>query len=126
MIVLIDSDIVIEVTRGYNQPMISRWMSLAEEDTAILYSPVTVAEVWAGARPSEYKLLENFFRALTCAPITEETGRLAGAFLRQFRRSHNLQVADALIAAGAVAHSAKLWTRNIKHYPMKELTLFEA
>ena len=30
----------------------------------------------------------------------------------------------ALIAAGAVAHHALLWTRNRKHYPMKEVEFF--
>ena len=42
---------------------------------AVLYSPVSVAELWAGARPSEYDALRNLFRALTCAPIDEEVGR---------------------------------------------------
>ena len=36
-----------------------------------------------------------------------------------------METADALIAAGAVANSAELWTRNRKHYPMKEITFFE-
>ncbi len=33
--------------------------------------------------------------------------------------------ATQLIAATAVAHSAMLWTRNRKHYPMKELLFFD-
>ena len=61
---------------------------------------------------------------LTCAPIDAEAGRRAGIYLRQFRRSHAVEVADALIAAGAVAHGAELWTRNRKHYPMKEVSYF--
>ncbi len=34
------------------------------------------------------------------------------------------EVADALIAACAVTNSAELWTRNRKHYPMKEISFF--
>jgi predicted nucleic acid-binding protein len=34
-------------------------------------------------------------------------------------------VADALIAAGAVGNGAQLWTRNRKHYPMKEVAFFD-
>ena len=80
-----------------------------------------MAELWAGARPKGYDALNNLFQALTGAPIDEWTGRQAGAYLRQYRRSHGLEVADALIAGGAVVNRAELWTRNRKHYPMKDI-----
>ena len=126
MTVLIDSDILIEVSRGRNKAVVSRWMELSTSDAAVLYSPVSVAELWAGARPSEYDALRSLFRALTCAPIDEEVGRQAGAYLQQYRRSHGVEVADALIAANAVANNAELWTRNRKHYPMGEIAFFDA
>jgi len=69
-------------------------------------------------------MLTNFFRALLCAPTDYETGRQAGDYLRQYRKSHGLQVSDALIAAAAVLNRAALWTRNRKHYPMKELSFY--
>jgi len=125
MTVLVDSDILIEVSRGRDADIVSRWMDLSKSDSAVLYSPVSVAELWAGARPNEYDALNNLFHALTCAPIDEETGRQAGAYLRQYRRSHGVEVADALIAAGAAANRAELWTRNRKHYPMKEVSFFD-
>ena len=125
MTVLVDSDILIEVSRGRNADIVSKWMDLSNTDAAVLYSPVSVAELWAGARPSEHDALNNLFRALTCAPIDGESGRQAGVYLRQYRRSHGVEVADALIAAGAVANGAELWTRNRKHYPMKEVSFFD-
>jgi predicted nucleic acid-binding protein len=36
-----------------------------------------------------------------------------------------VEIADALIAASAVARVAQLWTRNRRHYPMRELSFFE-
>jgi predicted nucleic acid-binding protein len=126
MTVLIDSDILIEVSRGRNKAVVSRWMELSTSDAAVLYSPVSVAELWAGARPSEHDALRSLFRALTCAPIDEEVGRQAGAYLQRYRRSHGVEVADALIAANAVANNAELWTRNRKHYPMGEIAFFDA
>lgn len=123
--VLVDSDILIEVSRGRNQDIVSKWLDLSNSGVAVLYSPVSVAELWAGARPNEYDALNNLFRALTCTPIDQEAGRLAGNYLRQYRRSHGVEVADALIAAGAVANRAGLWTRNRKHYPMKEVSFFD-
>ena len=125
MTVLVDSDILIEVSRGRNAGIVAKWMDLSDSDAAVLYSPVSVAELWAGARPSEYDALRNLFRALKCTPIDEEAGRQAGDYLRQYRRSHGVEVADALIAASAAGNRAELWTRNRKHYPMKEITFFD-
>ena len=123
--VLVDSDILIEVSRGTNADIVARWMELSNSDNAVLYSPVSVAELWVGARPKEYESLRKLFQTLRCAPIDEAVGHQAGTYLRQYRRSHAVEVADALIAAGAVANSAGLWTRNRKHYPMKEIVFFE-
>ena len=125
MTVLIDSDILIEVSRGKNAAVVAKWLDLSNSNAAVLYSPISVAELWAGARPNEHHALTNLFRALTCVPIEEQTGHLAGAYLRQYRRSHSVEVADALIAASAVASGAELWTRNHKHFPMKEISFFD-
>ena len=125
MTVLVDSDILIEVSRGRNADVVSKWIDLSNSDAAVLYSPVSVAELWAGARPNEYDTLNYLFRALTCIPIDEEAGRQAGVYLRRYRRSHGIEIADALIAAGAVANKAALWTRNRKHYPMKAVSFFD-
>jgi len=125
MTVLVDSDVLIEVSRGKNAEIVSKWLDLSNSDAAVLYSPISVAELWAGARANEHEALSNLFRALTCAPIDAEAGRQAGVYLRQYRRSHAVEVADALIAAGAVASGAALWTRNRKHYPMKEISFFD-
>jgi predicted nucleic acid-binding protein len=125
MTVLVDSDILIEVSRGRNAEIVSKWIDLSNSDSAVLYSPVSVAELWAGARAREYDALNNLFRALTCTPIDEEVGRQAGDYLRKYRRSHGVEVAATLIAASAVANRAELWTRNRKHYPMKEVSFFD-
>jgi len=122
--VLVDSDILIEVSRGKDQEVLSRWTALGHSEDAILYSPVTAAELWAGARPREYEALTNLFRALLCASVDGETGRRAGDYLRQYRKSHGVELGDALIAATAVQNEASLWTRNRKHYPMKELSFY--
>ena len=124
MTVLVDSDIVIEVCRERDNAILSQWRELEKSDSAILYSPVTSTELWAGVRPGEHEALTNFFRTLVCVPIDYETGRQAGDYLRQYRKSHGVQITDALIAAAAVMNRAELWTRNRKHYPMKELSFY--
>jgi predicted nucleic acid-binding protein len=124
--VLVDSDILIEVSRGRNADIVSTWVELSNSDDVVLYSPVSVAELWAGARPKEHDALRNLFAALTCAPMNEEEGHQAGLYLHQYRRSHAVELGDALIAAGAKANGAELWTRDRKHYPMKDIVFFDA
>jgi len=124
MTVLVDSDVLIEVSRGRNQDVLAKWTELSESDNPILYSPVSAAELWAGARPREHKALTDLFQALVCAPTDAETGRQAGDYLRQYHKSYSLELGDALIAATALLHHATLWTRNRKHYPMKALSFY--
>lgn len=124
MKVLIDSDIAIEILRARDQAVLTNWRELKTSKTVLLCSPVTVAEVWAGALPQEHDLISRFFRPLVCAPADYETGQIAGEYLRQFARSHGLEVPDALIAATAVQQQAALWTRNRRHYPMKAVAFF--
>jgi predicted nucleic acid-binding protein len=68
MSVVVDSDILIEVSRGRDADLISRWAD--------------------------------------------------------YGKSHGVELGDALIAAGAVINGATIWTRNRKHYPMKEVNFF--
>src|ERR1039458_5226377 len=95
MSVLIDSDILIEVSRARDTDLVSRWTELSRSDVAILYSPVSAAELCAGARSAEQDALKNLFRTLTCVPIDAETGRQAGDYLRRYRKSHAVELGDA-------------------------------
>jgi predicted nucleic acid-binding protein len=122
--VLVDSDILIEVSRGRDEQAISRWIELGRSDAVVLYSPVSVAELWAGARPSEHAALIDLFSALPCITMDAAIGRQAGDYMRQYRKSHGVELGDALIAAAALVNGAALWTRNRKHYPMKEIEFF--
>ncbi|HTW44844.1 MAG TPA: type II toxin-antitoxin system VapC family toxin [Acidobacteriaceae bacterium] len=124
MIVLVDSDVLIEVSRHRDGKLISAWLTLTESEIEVVYSPVSAAELWAGALAYEHDVLTRLFRSLRCASSNEETGRLAGDYLRHYRKSHGLELPDALIAAAAVQNGAMLWTRNRKHYPMKEVTFY--
>ena len=111
MTVLIDSDVLIEVSRGKNADVVSKWIDLSESDAAVLYSPVSVAELWSGARPSEHDALTKLFLALKCAPIDEETGLRAGRYLQQYRRSHGVDHPQARLPRRHVRlpRALRLW-----------------
>jgi predicted nucleic acid-binding protein len=120
----VDSDILIEVLRARNDAIRIAWLSMARAGTTIIYSPVSSAEIWTGARPNEHEQTTRLFRPLLCVPITQEIGERAGEFMRLYGKSHNLKIADALIGASAVQNQANLWTLNRKHYPMPELSFY--
>ncbi|HEY6385272.1 MAG TPA: type II toxin-antitoxin system VapC family toxin [Candidatus Acidoferrum sp.] len=122
--VLIDSDILVEVSRGRDNGILARWDELSRSDIAPLCSPVTVAELWHGARPHQQKTLRTLFAVVTCVPIDIEIGERAGDYLRDYAKSHQVELGDALIAATASLHKAQLWTRNRRHYPMKEIAFY--
>ena len=120
--ILVDSDILIEVSRGKDRLILERWNALANSDSALFCSPVTVAEIWHGARANEHAVLKSLFAAVPCITIDLEIGVVAGGYMREYWKSHRVELGDALIAATATTHKLDLWTRNRKHYPMKALT----
>ena len=122
--VLIDSDILIEVTRAMDHAILLQWDELSRAETPLLCSPVTVAELWQGARPQEHRALQSLFGAIHCIPIDTKIGIQAGEYLRQYAKSHHVELGDALIAATASLHNLVLWTRNRKHYPMKAIAFY--
>jgi predicted nucleic acid-binding protein len=122
--VLIDSDVLIEVSRGRDSAILARWDELGSSDAVPLCSPVTVAELWHGARPYEQKMLSSLFAAFTCISIDLEIGERAGEYLRQYAKGHHVELGDALIAATASIHKAQLWTRNQRQYPMKDIVFY--
>jgi len=111
--------VLIEVTRARDAATLEKWADLSESADVALCTPVSVAELWHGARPSEHPVIRNLFNALVCVPLDAETGTQAGEYLSAYHKSHGVELGDALIAAAAVQHKAILWTRNRKHYPMK-------
>ena len=124
MSVLLDSDIVIEVLRARDRSILEKWTALIASGEEVLFSPITSAEIWEGARPSEHREIIACFDLLQCVDIDYPTGRLAGDLLREYRKSRGVELPDAMIAATAIQYGAALWTRNRKHYPMPQVTFY--
>jgi predicted nucleic acid-binding protein len=67
------------------------------------------------------ELLEN----LEFFPVTFHAAHLAGELQREHRRKGiTLATTDVMIAAVAIRNELSLLTDNVKHYPMKQLSLY--
>jgi predicted nucleic acid-binding protein len=115
---LLDTDILIDCLRGN-----SKALSFIEKATSrtCYISSISVAELYAGVREGrERELLEQFLTAFETVDISPKIAQAGGLYRRDYHKSHNVGLADALIAASAGAYHAKLATLNQKHYPMIE------
>jgi len=123
--VIIDSDVIIEVLRG--NPKTTAWIrKLQAAGTLLRYSPVSRAEIRAGARPKERAAISALFDAFAVQPIEASTADVAGDQLAKYARSHNVQLGDALIAAAAFEHGDELATFNSRHFPGVKKTVTPA
>jgi predicted nucleic acid-binding protein len=82
-------------------------------------SAITAAELLAGARSStEERWIEDLLHQLLVHDVDLDIARLGGAYSRRYGPSHGVLIPDALIAATAQVHDARLITRNARHFPM--------
>ncbi len=117
---LVDTDVAIDHFHGHQAAMDYFAETLAAGEVLAI-SVITLTELASGMRPGEEARTERLLSLFNVIDINEVIGRQAAAYLRQFRRSHNLELGDALIAATALQTGADLVTRNLKHYPMTDI-----
>jgi predicted nucleic acid-binding protein len=113
--VLLDTCVLIDCLR--NRPAAVDFLRRIEGPPSV--SVVTVAELLAGARNESEELgIDSLLAPILIRSIDLATARLAGRFSREYRHSHAVEMPDALIAAAAKVHGARLVTRNVRHFPM--------
>ena len=121
--VVLDTDVLIDLLRGreatrlYLQELAGRSVPCC--------SVISVAELYAGMRPEEKASTDLLLDGLVIFPVTRDIAEVAGRF-KQRARSHRLELADCVIAATAFVEGAAVATRNIKDYPMSEITVLPA
>jgi predicted nucleic acid-binding protein len=121
--ILLDSDVIIAWLRGQD-PFVELLPELLGQGQVLAWTPVSVAEIFAGARKREERRLEDLFLVLESLTLSAQVGRKAGRYLNAYSRSHGVELGDALIAATAHANDMPLWTLNRRHYPMTDIQFF--
>lgn len=112
---LLDTDVIVDYLRGHEA-------ALAYIDTLQArpsLSVVVVAELYAGIREGEERSrLEILLKNANIIPLNEPTAVEGGLLRRQYAKSHNIGLADALIAATAISFQLQVVTLNKRYFPM--------
>jgi len=119
---LIDSDILIWLTRGHTGAQ-----SVLAEIKPWRISSVTYIELAQGCRnQQELKQVKQGLLAANTEiiPITANISSRAMSLIDEYALTSGLRLADALIAATALETNLTLLTANIKHFnPIKHLKI---
>ena len=122
-VILFDTDILIDAGRKVAEAV--SYLERAEQKTMVGISVITQMELFVGCRnKSELNVLEKFLRRFEIINLHESISTRAVNLLREYRLSHGLLIADALIAATALTVKSPLATKNQQDYRfIKELEL---
>ena len=122
-IYLLDTSVIID---ALNQKR-GRWQllgSLVEAGDTLACSVVTLTEIYAGVRPKEMALTQQFLDAMERYQLDSRLARDAGLLKNEWaKQGQTLGVVDLIIAATALAHNLVLMTDNRKDFPMEQLAL---
>lgn len=112
---LVDSDILIEVSRNVRGAI--EYLRRTSGEFTLAISSITQMELLVGCRnKTEQRQLERFLRPFPILALNEVIADQAVALLRQYRLSHGLLMPDALIAATALVNGVPLATMNQRDY----------
>ena len=88
-----------------------------ETTSTLALSAVTELELIVGCRnKTELKTLEKFLARYQILKITDEISDRAVKLLKQYFLSHDLLIADGLIAATALVHNEAFITKNQRDF----------
>lgn len=112
---IVDTDILIDSGRG--DPDAIACLQRLEQQSSLATSAVTQMELIVGCRnKTELHDLEIFLRRFQVLKITDQISDRAVGLLQQYRLSHGLLIADALIAATALEHGEPFITKNQRDF----------
>ena len=111
-LILLDTDILIDAGRKVIVAVDS--LEYMEQQATLGVSVITQMELMVGCRNKrELRVLERFLRRFSIVTLNEAIAATGvTTLLRQYRLSHGLLIAEALIAATALTIASPLVTKN--------------
>lgn len=112
---LIDTCVLVDCLRGERRAL----DFLLSIKGSLRVSAMTVAELHVGVgRASEEVQVADLLAGLDVIDVDAAIARQGGRLRRRYGPSHGTGIIDALIAATAQVHGARLVTRSARHFPM--------
>ena len=121
--VIVDTDILIDL--AHENEVAIKCLKKLEKAYQLEVSAITRLEILVGCRnKSELRETNNFLEGFPTNSLTPEITRKTIDLINQYFLSHNLLIADALIAATAITLQKPLISKNQKDFRfIEELTL---
>ena len=121
---LFDTNILIDYLKGKPEAT-SLLKSCLKEGQILTCSLITKVELLSGARPGEDEILQEFLDAFDRVGLDDIIAEEAGRYMSQYRKSHGINITDAIIAATALAREAVLYTLTDRHFPMNDIKVIK-
>lgn len=119
---LVDSDVLIDHLREDRRSLHFLGAEI-EKESLLFVSVISRTEILAGMRKGEEDIVKTLFQLMRPIDVDAAIADRAGEYLRKFGKSHALNIGDAIIAATCKEMVLTLATRNLKHYPMKDIEI---
>ncbi len=121
----IDSDIMIWHLRGDTRAAgLLRRLS-AEPGTELWVGALQRVEVVCFMRPREVTSTRAFLSRFKTEAVTQTIVDRGGDLYRKWHPSHGIDVNDAMLASTVAATGGKIYTQNLKHYPMTDVVVLK-
>lgn len=113
--ILIDTDILIDISRGVIST--AQYLAQASATTTLSISSITQMELIVGCQDKEaLRLIDRFLTRFQIVFLTPEITKQGITLLREYKLSHGLLIPDSLIAATALTIGIPLLTRNQRDF----------
>ena len=121
----IDSDILIWHLRGEARAAKLLRKLSAEPGTDLWIGALQRAEIVFFMRPGEVTVTRAFLSRFKTESGSQTVVDHGGDLYRLWHPSHGIDVNDAILAATVAATGGKIYTQNVKHYPMPDIAVLK-
>lgn len=113
--IIIDTDVLVDYARGFAKAQHFLDSTYSKQKYSI--SVVTAVELVKGARDKRaQKVAENLISKFQIVLVSDKMSRRCFELVKKYHLNYSLALADSLVASTALAHRAKLLTKNLKHF----------